>query len=299
VVLRARRALGTRAAGHTGTLDPAATGLLVVCLGDALKVQRWLTDGDKGYQATVAFGAATTTQDGEGEVVARGDAGALDEAALRRAMAALTGPILQLPPMFSAVRVGGRRLHEAARRGEEVARQPRPVVVHALTLQGLGPVEADGLRRAQVTVRCGKGTYVRTLAADLGAALGVPAHLSALRRTAAGIFQVEAALGLEALERQAADGQGGRAALAARLVPPADALRFPVVELDAGRARAMCQGKRLTEPGPDGLCRVVGPGRQLVAVAERLGGELRPIRVMLTPAELVREAAPPGPGTPG
>jgi len=286
VVLRVRRALGERAIGHAGTLDPAATGLLVICLGDALKVQRWLADGDKGYQATVAFGEATTTQDAEGEVTGRGDPSALDEAAVRLALAALTGPIQQLPPMFSAVRVGGRRLHEAARAGEEVERAPRPVVVHELVLHRLGPVEADGLRRAQVTVRCGKGTYVRTLAADLGTALGVPAHLSALRRTHAGLFLVAEAVGLDELERLAGSGEAGRGALAARLVPPAEALPFPTVEVDAQQARAVCQGKRLTVEGPDGLRRVIGPGRRLIAVADLRGGLLQPIRVMLTPAEL-------------
>jgi len=295
VVLRVRRALGERAIGHAGTLDPAATGLLVICLGDALKLQRWLADGDKGYQATVAFGAATTTQDAEGPITRRGDPGGLDEAALRPALQALTGPLLQLPPMFSAVRVDGRRLHQAARRGEEVEREPRPVVVHELVLHGLGPVEADGLRRAQVTVRCGKGTYVRTLAADLGTALGVPAHLSALRRTRSGLFGVEAAIGLPELERLAGEGQAGRQAVQARLVPPADALPFPEVEVDLKQARAVCQGKRLAVEGPDGLRRVVGPGRRLIAVANLLAGELQPVRVMLTPAEL---GGPDGPDEP-
>jgi tRNA pseudouridine55 synthase len=289
VVLRVRRALGTKSAGHTGTLDPAATGLLAVCLGDALKVQRWLTEGDKAYQATVAFGAATDTEDATGRVTERGDAAGLTEAALRAALPALTGELRQVPPMYSAVRVGGRRLYEAARAGEAVEREPRTVQVHALLLHDLGPVGEGGLRQARIDVRCGKGTYVRTLAADLGAALGVPAHLAALRRTEAGGFSLERALGLVEIEALAATGKAGREALLARLVAPADALPFPVVEVDAPRARAVTQGKLITAPGEDGLRRVLGPGGRLIAVAELRAGQLRPIRVMLTPADLASD----------
>lgn len=287
VVLRVRRALGTQGAGHTGTLDPAATGLLAVCLGDALKLQRWLAEGDKAYQATVAFGAATDTEDATGQVTERGDAAGLTEEALRAALPALTGELRQVPPMYSAVRVGGRRLHEAARAGEAVEREPRAVVVHALALLGgPGPPGPDGLRLARLDVRCGKGTYVRTLAADLGAALGVPAHLAALRRTEAGQFRVDQALPLAEVEALAAGGKAGREALLARLVPPAEALPFPALTVDAPRARAVAQGKALTAPGEDGLRRVLGPGGRLLAVSELRGGQLRPLRVMVTPADL-------------
>jgi tRNA pseudouridine55 synthase len=288
VVLRVRRALGTPSAGHTGTLDPAATGLLAVCLGDALKLQRWLAEGDKAYQATVAFGAATDTEDATGQVTERGDATALTEAAVLAALPALTGELRQVPPMYSAVRVGGRRLHEAARAGEAVERQPRTVTVHALELLGLGPPGPDGLRLARLAVRCGKGTYVRTLASDLGAALGVPAHLAALRRTAAGPFTLEQALPLDEVEALAAGGKAGREALRARLVPPAEALPFPAVEVDPPRARAVAQGKAITAPGEDGLRRVLGPGGRLLAVSELRDGQLRPLRVMVTPADLDR-----------
>ena len=280
VVLRVRRALGTGSAGHTGTLDPAATGLLAICVGDALKLQRWLADGDKAYQATVAFGAATETEDAAGAVTGRGDPSGLDEAAVRAALPALTGQLDQVPPMYSAIRVGGRRLHEAARAGVAVDRAPRRVVVHALVLHGLGPVGPDGLREARLDVRCGKGTYVRTLAAELGALLGVPAHLRALRRTEAGPFRLADAISLDEAEALAGRGQAGRQALLARLIPPAAALPFPVVEVDAARARAVCQGKLITAAGPDGLCRVIGPAGELVAVAELRGGQLRPVRVM-------------------
>jgi len=286
VVLRVRRAVGTPSAGHTGTLDPAATGLLVICLGDALKLQRWLTDGEKAYQATVAFGAATDTEDGAGQVTERGDPAPLTEEAVRAALPGLTGALRQVPPMYSAIRVGGRRLHEAARAGEAVEREARDVVVHALTLHALGPVGGDGLRLARLQVRCGKGTYVRTLAADLGTALGVPAHLAALRRTETGGYAVDGALALDEVERLAAGGEEGRRALLARVVPAADVLPFPVLELDLPRARAVSQGKRITAPGPDGLRRVVGPGGRLLAVGELRAGVLLLHRVMVTPADL-------------
>ena len=282
VVSRIRRALGTRDAGHTGTLDPAATGLLAVCLGDALKLQRWLAEGDKAYLATVAFGAATTTEDAEGAVVERGDPSQLTEASVRAALAPLTGEIDQVPPMFSAVRVDGRRLHEAARAGETVERAPRRVTVHSLELTGLAATGGDGLRLGQLVVRCGKGTFVRTLAADLGRSLGVPAHLAALRRTAAGPFTLEGALPLEALEQLAASD---RAALLLRIIPPADAVAFfPLLVVDANGAIALSRGRQLTRPGePDGLRRVVGPDGALVAIGEVKDGRLRPVRVITAP----------------
>ena len=247
VVHRVRRALGTKDAGHTGTLDPAATGLLAICLGDALKLQRWLTEGDKAYLATIAFGASTTTEDAEGTVLARGDPSGLTEAALRAALPALTGEI--------------------------------------------GPVGADGLRLVHLAVRCGKGTFVRTLAADLGRALGVPSHLCALRRTAAGPFGLDDALPLEDLERLAG---ADRPALLARIIHPAEAVAFfPTLPVDANGAIALSRGRQLSFPGEaDGLKRVIGPDGALVAVGEVLAGRLRPVRVITAPV------VPPAPATP-
>ncbi len=281
VVKRVRRLLGADKAGHAGTLDPAATGVLVVCADDAVKLQQWLAEGDKGYEATVAFGAATSTEDSEGEVCARGDASALDAGSIRAALPLFCGEIEQVPPMYSAVRVGGRRLHEAARAGEEVDRAPRRVRIHALELAGLEPPGADGLVRARLRVRCSKGTYVRTLAADLGRAVGFPAHLAALRRTEASGFTLSQATALgeaEALARE------DRAALLARLVAPAEALGFmPMVKVDAAEARALAHGKALVRDTPrgDGLVRAVGPGGLLVAVCAPAPGGLRPVRVFL------------------
>jgi tRNA pseudouridine55 synthase len=276
VVERLRRALGAAKAGHAGTLDPAATGLLVVCVDDAVKLQHWLADGDKGYEATVAFGAATDTEDAEGQVVERGDPRPLHPDPLEAALRGFVGVIEQLPPMYSAVRVGGRRLHEAARAGEEVARSVRRVAVHALALRSLSPPGEDGLREARIEVHCGKGTYVRTLAADLGRALGVPAHLRALRRTVAGRFGVDRAIPLHEAEALAA---GGPEALRARLLPLADALPFPQVRVESGGVRWLVNGRFLPAEGPEGLRTVIGPAGELVAVGQVKRGQLRPVRV--------------------
>ena len=283
VVKRVRRALGADKAGHAGTLDPAATGVLAVCVDDAVKLQQWLADGDKAYEATVAFGAATRTEDAEGEVVARGDPSGITADAIRAALPRFTGEIAQLPPMYSAVRVAGRRLYEAARAGEDVERAPRRVVVHAFDLLGVEPPSPEGLVRARLAVRCGKGTYVRTLATDLGGVLGVPAHLAALRRTEASGVALAGAIPLEEAE---ALGRTDRAALRARLVPPADALGFlSALTIDAAEARALAQGKVLPrEPPPGDLVRALGPDGSLVALCAPSGAGLRPVRVFVTPA---------------
>lgn len=285
VVRRVRRAAGEVKAGHAGTLDPAATGVLVVCLGEAVKLQQFLAGGDKAYQATVAFGAATDTEDAEGAVIARGDPSRLDAAAIRAALAPLVGEIEQVPPMFSAVRVGGRRLHEAARAGQAVERTPRRVRIHALELLEVGAPEG-GLLTARVAVRCGKGTYVRTLAVDLGRALGVPAHLAALRRTMASGFTLDQALPLEEVERLAREG--GPAAIRARLVPMADALgQLEAVRLDERGAWDLVHGRPVARPpGAAGSVRVLAPDGRLLAVCEPGEGRLRPVRVFLTPSDL-------------
>jgi tRNA pseudouridine55 synthase len=279
VVRQVRQALRARKAGHAGTLDPAATGVLAVCVGDAVKLQQWLASGDKAYEATVAFGAATTTEDAEGEVTARGDPAGLSAELVRAALPRFTGEIDQVPPMYSAVRVGGRRLHEAARAGEEVERAPRKVRIDAFE-----PAEPGGHARARLRVSCGKGTYVRTLAADLGRALGVPAHLAALRRTAASGFGIAGAIPLEQAE---ALGRTDRDALRARLVPTADALgSLPAVTVDAAEVRALAQGKALRREAPAGeLVRAIGPGGRLAALCAPAPGGLRPVRVFVAPGD--------------
>jgi tRNA pseudouridine55 synthase len=287
VVKRIRRALGATTAGHAGTLDPAATGVLAVCVGDAVKLQQFLSDGDKAYEAVVAFGAATDTEDAEGRVTERGDPSGLDADAIRAALGRFVGEIRQLPPMYSAVRVGGRRLHEAARAGEEVAREPRTVRIHALELLEVA-LPADGLLQARLQVRCGKGTYVRTLAVDLGRALGVPAHLAALRRTMASGFALDEAIPLEHAEALARSE--GPAALAERLVPMAEAVRgMPRCPITAEEAWHLVHGRAPARPDAAGETvpvRAVAPDGRLVAVGRLEGGRLKPIRVFLTPSDL-------------
>ena len=182
VVDQVRRALGTRKVGHAGTLDPDATGVLVLGVGIGTKLLQFVTGTDKGYTGEIVFGTETSTLDASGEVVATHEM-TLTPDAVAAAAQTLTGQIQQVPPMVSAIRVDGKRLHELARQGKEVDRQPRPVTVHRFDVQ---PTADPSVYRAEV--HCSSGTYVRTLAADLGRALGGGAHLRNLRRTAVGPF---------------------------------------------------------------------------------------------------------------
>lgn len=190
VVQAVRRAGGERRVGHAGTLDPMATGVLVVCLGAATRVVEEVQRGLKGYSARVTLGIATSTYDAEGEVVATADPSHVDRAALEAALAAFRGPIRQVPPMVSALKHQGRRLYDLAREGREVERPPRDVVVHRLELVDWSPPDAT----LELVVT--SGTYVRSIAHDLGQALGVGAHLSALRRTFVGPFTLDEAVPL-------------------------------------------------------------------------------------------------------
>ena len=196
VVARARRVLGTRKVGHSGTLDPDATGVLVLGVGRATRLLRFLTELPKSYEAEIVLGVETDTLDATGRVTARHDMSEVGAEQALRAAAALTGDILQVPPMVSAVKVGGRRLHALARAGIEVERDARSVTVHRFDVS---PVPGDeAVLRA--VVDCSSGTYVRALAADLGKALGGGAHLRSLRRTAVGSFGLDSARPVEAAE---------------------------------------------------------------------------------------------------
>ncbi|WP_428263715.1 tRNA pseudouridine(55) synthase TruB [Haliangium sp.] len=228
VVAQVKRALGVRRVGHTGTLDPMATGVLPLCLGEATKIAGYLLAEDKVYEGQLLLGVETDTLDAQGAVTARAEdaAAAVREPALRRAMAALVGPGEQIPPMYSALRRGGRRLHELARAGHEVERPPRPIVIHRLDLDHFDPPAA------RFTVHCSKGTYVRSLVADLGRALGCGAHLTALRRTRSGPFDIAQALSPEGLTPALA---------ASALIPPAAALPH-LAEVVVGPDRAAYVG---------------------------------------------------------
>ena len=273
VVARVRRLAGTRRVGHAGTLDPMATGVLVLGVERATRLLGHLTLHDKRYDATIRLGAETTSHDADGEVVAEADTSAVTEDAVRAAAAALTGEHDQVPPAVSAISVGGVRSYARARRGEQVDLPARRVTVHTFDVLRFrsGPrAEAD------VAVHCSAGTYVRALARDLGAALGVGGHLTALRRTASGPYRLPAPT-LDELER---DG------VAAHLLPLAAAARaaFPVVTVDAETARRVSTGVRVSVPGPPaGPLAVCDEGGALLALAEtRADGRLGYLAVFTT-----------------
>jgi tRNA pseudouridine55 synthase len=230
VVDEVRKALGERRVGHTGTLDPFATGVLPVCVGKATRLARFLAAGEKTYRASVRLGFATATDDLTGTPLGPPVAVTADREAVLRALGRLTGEILQLPPAYSAKRVAGERLHERARRGAVVHATPARVTIHALELLELA---AD---RVELEVRCSPGTYVRAIARDLGQALSVGAHLTALRRTRSGGFGLERALAWPELRALGRD----------RLIPLSDVLlELPAVRVGDEGLAALRHGRDL------------------------------------------------------
>lgn len=221
---KARWLLNAAKAGHTGVLDPLATGLLPVCLGEATKFSSYLLDADKGYRATICFGKVTTTGDIEGEVVIERPV-AVSHQQLLDVMAQFTGPISQVPPMYSALKHQGKPLYEYARQGIEIPREARHVTIHAFEL-----VSFDGLE-AVVDVVCSKGTYIRTLAADVGEVLGCGAHLTALRRTATAGFKLDETYTLDYLESLSMDEREALLMPADVLVAHLDNVYLPEVEV--------------------------------------------------------------------
>src|SRR5579862_5681615 len=194
VVGRVRRIAGQRRVGHAGTLDPDATGVLLVCLGQATRLADLLADQGKAYRATLILGVATSTEDSSGEVLSDADSSHITQAMLGAILPRFTGEIMQVPPMVSAVHHQGRRLHEIAREGKTVERAARPVTVEEITLESFTPGRHP---QAVLMVRCRKGTYVRTLCADIGAALGVGGHMAALARLSIGAFDLAVAVPLD------------------------------------------------------------------------------------------------------
>jgi tRNA pseudouridine55 synthase len=271
VVAHLRRVLRVPRIGHGGTLDPAATGLLPILIGEATKLTPYLVDLDKEYVATVRLGVVTESQDLSGAVLETRPVPALDRPALEDALAPFVGVIRQVPPMFSALHRGGKRLYELARQGVEIEREPREVTVHSIVVESVAPPEFV------IRIRCGKGTYVRTLAADVGAALGCGAALAALVRTRVGPFALEAAVPWDEL-REARSGER----LWPRLLPPDTALAaLAPVRLDAGAARAFAHGQAVPAgTGVDGLLRVYGPDGGLLGVGRGQGDRVKPERLL-------------------
>ena len=270
VVARIRRVCGTRRVGHAGTLDPMATGVLVLGVGRATKLLTFLVGCDKGYAATVRLGESTVTDDAEGDVVASADAGDVSRAALDAAVAGLTGAIRQVPSSVSAIKIDGQRSYARVRSGEDVKLAARPVTVSRFAVLDVRP--AGTCLDVDIEVEVSSGTYVRALARDLGSALGVGGHLTALRRTRVGRYAFADAVPLESLE------PGGPVPL----VSMGDAARaqFALHELTAEEATAVRHGKRIpiaTEGEP--VVAALGPDGSLVAMLDESGPEARPIVV--------------------
>ena len=268
---RAKRVLGIRKAGHTGALDPLATGLLPLCFGQATKVSAFLLDADKGYLAEVTLGQTTASGDAEGEVTGEREVPQIDCAALEEVLDEFRGVIDQVPPMYSALKHKGKRLHELARAGIEVERKPRRVTIHRLDL-----LEFQRPRFV-LRVGCSKGTYIRSLAMDIGARIGCGAHLSALRRESSGPFALADAVTLEALEQMNADQ-------ARRLFMPPDAAlpHLPAVELDDEQATAIRHGKAVSLPSlPQGQVRMYSRRLFLGLGQSDPNGDLRVRRLLV------------------
>lgn len=284
VVARVRRATGIRRVGHAGTLDPAATGVLPVAVGGAAtRLIDMLVDAPKAYRAEVHFGIETDTYDADGTVTATTDAAHLDAAHVAAALRSFVGTFEQQPPAYSAIKRQGVPAYRAARRGEVVELPARSVTVHALTLQGWHPA-ADG-PRASVDVECAKGFYVRSLAFDLGRALGTGAHLAALRRTRVGPFHIEDAVPLDVATEALAHGA------ATGILLPLDVVlqHLPPVVLTEAQAQRVAHGLAVTiepgiEPGAHATVRAYGPDGTLLALLRPTGRarEWHPDRVFPT-----------------
>jgi tRNA pseudouridine55 synthase len=275
VVARIRRLAGTRRVGHAGTLDPMATGVLVVGVEKATRLLGHLTLTDKEYQATIRLGQATDTGDAEGTVTTGRPAGHLSVAQVQAAAAALTGEIQQVPPTVSAIKVAGRRAYQLTREGAPPVLKPRPVTVWSFTVEAVEAVQpAPGdLLDVAVEVRCSSGTYIRALARDMGEALGVGGHLTRLRRTRVGPYDLSAAHTLDELAGQ----------LAVLPLAEAAAAAFPVRQLTADQARSLSHGGRL--PGADGESGPVAafaPDGTLIALVQEKDGVARPLAVFVS-----------------
>ncbi|MDR7484170.1 MAG: tRNA pseudouridine(55) synthase TruB [Armatimonadota bacterium] len=278
-----RRLLGMRRIGHTGTLDPGACGVLVCCLGAATRIAEFLTDQRKGYRAEFTFGVATDTGDAYGAVTGEADASSLDRATVEAALAGFVGAFDQIPPMVSAVRRGGQRLYEAARRGDVVEVEPRRVEITECRVLDFAPGPRAS---ALVQVECSKGTYIRALARDLGQRLGTGAHASFVLRTRVGRFHVRDSLTLEEAAAAVADGR-----LPTFLASMDEALEdLPAVEVTAMQRHQVLEGRPLPlfqVPGWAGLPPSrpirVRDSRGLLALARVEAGRLRPFRVLRGP----------------
>lgn len=279
---RVRRLTRQKRAGHAGTLDPAATGVLPIALGRATRLIEYLADARKTYQARVHLGVTTTTLDATGEVVDRRPADRIDRATVEAALPRFRGAIDQVPPMYSALKVGGQRLYDLARRGETIDRAPRRIEIYRLELTGYQAPILD------LEVECSKGTYIRTLADDLGRAIGCGAHLAGLIRTRVGPFALADAVSLDRLAEVAATGDWPGVLRAADEI----LIGWPAVIVDPAGARAIVQGRALPAGEPAGeadRARAYSTDGEFLAVLER-----DPVRGIWRPVKVLADPGPPG-----
>jgi tRNA pseudouridine55 synthase len=273
-----KRAFAAKKAGHAGTLDPLATGILPIALGEATKTVSFVMDGRKSYRFTVRWGIETDTDDAEGRAVATSERRP-DAEAIRLALPRFTGAIMQTPPKFSALKIAGERAYDLAREGEEVVLEPRPVEIDRLALIALHDDD-----HAEFEAGCGKGTYVRALARDLGRALGTCGHVAALRRTAVGPFGEADAVGVDALRQLAEHSADGVIGAAPFLLPVASGVAaLPALAVSQADAARLARGQAVLLRGRDapiieGWAAVSTQGR-LIALVEVEQGELRPRRI--------------------
>ncbi|MGS0684116.1 tRNA pseudouridine(55) synthase TruB [Nakamurella sp. GG22] len=281
VVGRLRHVLRTRRIGHAGTLDPMATGLLVLAVDRSTRLLGHLALTDKTYSATIRLGRQTDTDDADGTLIASAPVDGVAEADIEGGIAALTGPILQVPSSVSAIKVGGRRAYDLVRSGVSVELAARPVTISRFEI--VGPIRrGDDLIDLDVVVECTTGTYIRSLARDLGAALGVGGHLTALRRARVGPFEVGDAVdvyGGRAPGERPPVTEEAAAAIAARVLPAADAVRaaFPTRQVDQTQALDLRHGRTVTAAGIAGTYGAFDPAGALVALVVETAGVARSV----------------------
>lgn len=296
VVARARRLLREKRIGHAGTLDPLATGVLALCVGHATRLSEYLLGEDKAYEGVIRLGERTNTDDAEGEVIATREVPAIRDEDMRRLERQFSGEIAQVPPQFSAIKKDGKRAYAIARKGETVALEARTVTIHEMRLNAERRTEngergndAVVLRSTlSVSVRCSAGTYIRSLARDIGEALGCGGHLIALRRTQAGAFTLNDAVTLEQVEQAAKEGRAE-----ALLLPMDRAVAdWPAVQLDEEQARKLLNGQRLAltptlSLGEREQVRTYDPRNHFIAISRWDGKMLAPLKVFDATVPLV------------
>ncbi len=277
VVKAVRRAMGVRKVGHAGTLDPLASGLLIVCIGQGTRLVPYLMDSEKRYLTTVALGTQTDTDDSTGREIAEAPVPTIDKESLATILEGFTGVLSQVPPRFSALKKDGEAMYKKARRGEDIAPEPRNVTIHSISITSLSPTEIG------LDIRCGKGTYIRSLARDLARALGTEGHLSALRRTFTSGFDVVDAVHMDHLDKMAGQGE-----LRSKIISPTDALHtYPQVEIlpedqlfvSDGRPIDAGNYEAIGEINSEGIVCLTREDGHLLAIARLDDGRLKMERV--------------------